>query len=297
VVDRVSILSDREIVDLFKTRFIPVAVDQHDHRRRKDAEGAFFAAVLKQAGRELDGYSQGFYIFTPSGKLLEFANTLSAEHLKRMLASALKKFDPTGEAPRFGEGQTNPPPLYELPEGGLVVYVTSKVLGGYGPTDRADSIRQMALGRDHLWLRKDEVEALVRGNLPESVRERIGRFHLIDNTRGEPPLWRANEIKELNLTLRKGQLAGTVHLQTATGDRGYQAQLFGVVEAQNDKLERFDAVAKGLFWGEGPFNRGAPKGKFPFAVAFTLAGGKGEILEIPPGGARGNLKGYLGTRG
>jgi hypothetical protein len=32
---------------------------------------------------------------------------------------------------------------------------------------------------------------------------------------------------------------------------------------------------------------------YPFAVAFTLAGGKGDVMAVPPGGARGNLKGYL----
>jgi hypothetical protein len=81
--------------------------------------------------------------------------------------------------------------------------------------------------------------------------------------------------------------------ETRTGDRGYRAQLLGIVEVKDNKVARFDAVAKGQCWGEGSFNRGAPKGRFLFAVAFTLAGGKGEVLEVPPGGARGNLQGYL----
>lgn len=54
-----SILSEPEIVEAFKTKFIPVAVDQHDHRRRKDADGELFAKILKQAGRDLEGTSQG----------------------------------------------------------------------------------------------------------------------------------------------------------------------------------------------------------------------------------------------
>jgi hypothetical protein len=297
VVDRVSILSDPDIVKLFKTRFVPVAVDQHDHRRRKDAEGKFFASVLKQAGRGLNGYSQGFYIFTPSGKLLEFANTLSADEMKRMLARALKEFEPTGEVPRFQEGPKGSRFAYELPEGGLIIDVTSKVLGGYERGDRTDVIRRTALGRDHLWLRKDEAESLTRDELPEGVKVRLARFHLVDNTRGEPPLWRPDEIKELKLTLDRGRMAGFVHLETRAGDRGYQAQLLGFTQTKAHKLARFDMVSKGLFWGQGAFNGGAPKGKFPFAVAFTLAGRKGEVLEVPPGAARGNLKGYLGNGG
>ena len=294
MIDRVSILSDPEIVNLLKTRFVPVAVDQHDHRQRKDAEGKLFAKIVRQAGRGTDGYAQGFYLFSPQGKLLEFANTLSADQMKRLLASALKKFDPAGEAPKFEQGPTDPRFVYELPEGGLILSVTSKVLGGYGPSDRTDPIRRTALGRDHLWLRKDEVEALAKGELPGSVRRRLVRFHLIDNTRGEPPIWRPNEIRQARVTLSQGRLEGSVHLETKGGDRGYRAHLLGLIEAKDNKVVRFDAVAKGLFWGEGTYSRGAPKGKFPFGVAFTLAGGKGEVLEVPPGGARGNLKGYLG---
>jgi hypothetical protein len=294
VIDRVSILSDPGIVNLLKTRFVPVAVDQHDHRRRKDAEGDLFAGILRQAGRGTDGYAQGFYLFTPQGELLEFDNTLAADRMKQLLASALKKFDPAGEGPKIEEGRKDPRFIYELPEGGLIVYVTSKVLGGYDPSDRTDAVRQAALGRDHLWLRKDEAAALTRGELPEGVKVRLARFHLIDNTRGEPPFWGRDEIRELRLTLRRGRLEGSVHLETKTGDRGYRAQLLGLVEAKDGKVVRCDAVAKGLFWGEGPFSRGAPKGKFPFAVALTLAGGKGETPEVPPGGARGSLKGYLG---
>jgi hypothetical protein len=293
VIDRVSILSEPEIVKLFKTKFVPVAVDQHDHRRRKDSDGELFAKILKQAGRDTDGYAQGFYLFTAQGKLLEFDNTLSAERMKAMLASALKKFDPAAEAPKFEEVEKDLRFIYELPEGGLIVYVTSKVLGGYEPLTGPAAIRQQALGRDHLWLRKDEAEALSKGELPESVKTRLARFHLIDNTRGETPMWRADEIKQLEITLKKGRLAGSVHLETKAGDRGFRCQLLGVVEASDGKVTRLDAVAKGLFWGEGAFNRGAPKGKFPFAVALTLAGGKGEVIEVPPGGARGNLKSYL----
>jgi hypothetical protein len=294
VIDRVSILSDPEIVNLLKTRFVPVAVDQHDHRQRKDAEGDFFAKVVRQAGRGTDGYAQGFYLFTPQGKLLEFANTLSVDQVKRMLASALKKFDPAGEAPKFEDGPKDTRFAYELPKGGLILYVTSKVLGGYDPSDRTDPIRRAALGRDHLWLRKDEAEALVKGELPGSVTTRLVRFHLIDNTRGEPPRWRPAEVRQAQLALRRGHLEGSVHLETKAGDRGYRGHLLGLVEAIDNKVVRFDAVAKGLFWGEGAYTSGAPKGRFPFAVGFTLAGGKAEVLEVPPGGARGNLKGYLG---
>ena len=71
-----------------------------------------------------------------------------------------------------------------------MVRVTAKVLGGYDETsDEWERIFQSALSRDNLWIRKDEHQSLVRGELPDSLKRRIARFHLIDNTRGEPPMW------------------------------------------------------------------------------------------------------------
>jgi hypothetical protein len=289
----VSILNNPVIVDLFKTRFIPVAVDQHDHRRLKDAEGELFASIVKQANRGLDGYAQGFYIVTPAGKLLEFANTVSGDQVKAMLASALKKYDPSAPVPKFEERPRDMHFLYSAPEGGLVVRVNAKVLGGYDSSPTNKTIYENSLGNDHLWVRKDEADHLAKGVLLDSLKLRLVRFHLVDNTRGEPPFWKADEIKHLELALDRGRLSGTVRLATKSGDRGFDGHVYGIVEVREGKVTRFDVVAQGDFWGEGMFTRGAPKGRFPFAVAFTLSNGQDLERRIPPGGARSDLKGYL----
>jgi hypothetical protein len=289
----VSILSDPAIVELFKTRFIPVAIDQHDHRRLKDAEGELFARILKQAGRRLDGAAQGFYLVTPAGKLLEFENTLSGERMKAMLTLALKKFDPAAPVPQLEPAPADRRSLYTAPEGALVVNVNARVLGGYDDSRTRKSIYETALGTDHLWIRKDEAEQLVKGSLPESLKVRLVRFHLVDNTRGEPPFWKADEIQQLDLKLDRGRLSGTVKLASRSGQRGFEGRLLGVVRVEGGKVTGFDVVARGDYWGEGPFTRGAPKGRFPFAVAFRLSEGGDQERRIPPGGARGNVKGYL----
>jgi len=279
-------------VKQLEKRFVPVAVDQHLFRTRKDAEGELFARVLKQAGRNTDGYAQGVYLFTAQGDLLGFSNTADAGQVKALLEKALKKFDPAAPAPKLPDARADealPPP----PAGGLVLDVTAKLLGGYDPGDERGQRYLKSLGRDHLWLRKDEAEALARGTLPDSVKVRLVRYHLIDNTRGEPPMWGEAEVKKLELTLRDGKLTGTVHLETKSGDRGYKADLLGFLEAKDGKVTRFDLLARGEFWGEGTFTRGAPKGKFPFAVAFSLADPSAGASKVPPQGARGNLKGYL----
>src|SRR4051812_31940806 len=119
---------------MLETRFVPVAVDQHISRHLTDAEGELFAKVLKQAGRTTSGFAQGVYLFTADGRLLGFANTADAARVKGLLQGALKKFDPAAPVPKFAEARANaalPPP----PEDGLIVDVTSKILGGYAPED------------------------------------------------------------------------------------------------------------------------------------------------------------------
>jgi hypothetical protein len=282
------------LVRLISTRFVPVAVDQHVHRHLKDAEGETFAKVLKQARRGLDGYSQGVYLFTPQGHLLAFANTSDAVHVRRLVDAALKQFDPAAETAKGAEARAAPV-FPKPPDGGLVVDVTAKILDGYGPSQKALADRyEHSLGRDYLWVRKDEAEAVARGVVPDSLARRIARFHLVDNTRGEPPMWRSDEVKAIDVTLRGGQLTGSVWLETRAGDRGYRADLRGVVEVKDGRVVRFDLVVRGEFWGEGAFTRGAPKGKFPLAVAFTLSDGTAGADRVPPQAARGGgLRGYL----
>src|SRR5262249_53215504 len=60
---------------------------------------------VRQTGRGTDDHAQGFSLITPQSKLLECDDTLSAEWMKRRLASALKKFDPTDEVPTIEEGR------------------------------------------------------------------------------------------------------------------------------------------------------------------------------------------------
>src|SRR5262249_11427658 len=159
--------------------------------------------------------------------LLEFANTLSGDRMKAMLASALKKYDPSAPVPKIEEAAKGKRFLYTVPEGGLVVRVNAKVLGGYDNSRAKKTIYENRLGSDHLCVRKDESEQLAKGTLLESLKARLVRFHLVDNTRGEPPFWKADEIKRLELTLDKGQLSGSVQLATKSGDRGFDARLFG----------------------------------------------------------------------
>ena len=294
MIDRESTFANPSIVKLLQTQFIPVAIDQAYQRRQKDNEGRFYQKIANQSPRKVGrGTTQGLFTADASGRLLGFTNNRGADRVLGMMKSSLQKHRPV-KAAAIAKGtpdaRYNPKP----PKGGLVVRVTSKVLGGYEePDNEFRRIYQTSLGRDNLWIRADEHAALANGQLPQSLLKRIARFHLIDNTRGEPPMWNDNEIKKFEGTLRNGQLRATVHLRTAKSDRGYEAELLGRIETKAGKVTRLDVVAKGEFWGEGTYTRRAPKGRFPLAIAFTLADGKDAADTIPPQGSRGWVQGYI----
>lgn len=282
-------------MEILKTKFVNASIDQWYQRRQKDAEGRFYQKIARQGPRKnMNDTTQGLYACTADGTLLGYTNNRSPERVKRMLRRALESFVPP-EVETIETGESDPAFARTVPEGGLVVRVTSKVLGGYDEdASRWVSVFQRSLGRDNLWILRDEKLALVDGTLTERLARRMVRYHLIDNTRGEPPMWRPDEVKRLDLTLKDGVLAGKVHLETASGDRGYVADLRGVVESKDGVLTRFDVVAKGLYWGAGRYTRNAcPKGRFPVAVAFRLPETPEETDKVPPQGTKGWLPGYV----
>ena len=294
MLDRESTFADPTIVKLLQTRFIPVAIDQAYQRRQKDNEGRFYQKIANQGPRKIGrGTTQGLYTADAAGTLLAFTNNRGAQRVQRMLQTALQKHQPVKVAAitkGLPDARYNPQP----PEGGLVVRVTSKILSGYEePENEFRRIFQTSLGRDNLWIRADEHTTLAKGQLPKSLLKRLARYHLVDNTRGEPTMWRENEIEKLEGKITNGQLRATVQLKTAKGDRGYHTQLLGKLEIKNGRVTRLDLVAKGQFWGEGTYTRNAPKGKFPLAIAFTLADGKDAADNIPPQGSRGWVQGYI----
>ncbi|MEM8668692.1 MAG: hypothetical protein AAGG48_14320 [Planctomycetota bacterium] len=172
--------------------------------------------------------------------------------------------------------------------------VQAKILGGYESTDNKwRQMFQSAQSRDNLWITVEEQRELAAGRIPKAVQRRIARYHLVDNTRGEPPMWRSNEIREMKMEVSDGRFTGLVKLETEDGKRGFDAKLQGKIETDGDRVTRWDFIATGDFWGEGRFTKNAPKGRFPIAITFTLADGTDIADAIPPQGSRGWVDGYL----
>ena len=302
MLDRESSFADNEVIRLLQEDFVPVAVDCWYEERRQDPVGEFYRRVIDQReGMRPGRTTQGFYACSPNGDLLRGWNNRNVERLRNYLRQVAKEYRPVEAGELTGDIDAR----YDrsLPDGAVVVDVFAKITDADWPPGDG-SIRDIfrsSIGRDHLWILEDEVAELGRGVFPERLARRIARFHLIDNTRGEPPMWRPGELRAVRMELNGAELNGSAAVAVdgaipGAQQRGYQASLRGVVTADGDRLTRFDVVARGLYWGHGPYTGGAPAGLFELTVALTLAAVDDEATGVPPQASR-DLRGYLAAAG
>jgi hypothetical protein len=309
--------------------YVSVAADDWYQRRREDGEGKFFRAVADQGPRRGEGGStrQGIYCFTADGKLLAYKNAgQSPEVMRETLRQGLREWQRLpvdrrrpGAVRVESRGQADAHYTRTPPPGGLIVNVFTRILdhdqGGLC-RGTCGTLGGDQAARDHLWLTETEWKSFVpahpkqglRFPVPTVVAERILRFHLIDNTRGEPPMWRRDQIREYTLTLTLEEvttksmqlrLDGRALLATAAdaaqASGGFEVCLLGYLHYDRAKavLDRFDMVAVGDHWGEGTFTRRARPGRMPLGIAFELSNGKSDADRIPPQAAR-EIQSYFG---
>ena len=295
MLDRESTFANPVIVNFLKTYTVPVAIDQAYQRRQKDTEGDFYRKIVQQSPRKNNGNAttQGLYLAAADGTFLGFTNNRHPDRVIAMLKTGLESRDRQNAAPveqQTIDRQYNP----QLPDGGLNIRVQAKILSGYDePDTKFQHIFQTALSRDNLWVTKAEHRQLAAGRFPDSLATRISRFHLVDNTRGEPPMWETSEIVSQSFSIDGEKVSGHVELKTTSGDRWYSVDLLGELLVADGKVTTWNMVAKGVFSGDGPYTRGAPDKPFPLAISFSIADGTDIADGIPPQGSRGWLDGYL----
>jgi hypothetical protein len=315
--------ADAEIIRMATEDFIPVAADDWYQRRRKDAEGDFFRGVADALGRTGPGgrTRQGIYLFAADGTPLGYKNHQDPDVMRGVLRDGLRKFARLPAAKRKpgavvvpDRGKVDPNYSRTPPPGGLTVKVYTRILdlkGGEYARGTCPTLGGDKAARDHLWITAAEVEQLAPANaevgfrydVPAQVAERIARFHLVDNTRGEPPAWPREEVRANRMGLRvvaatadavELKLDGEVGLASAAdpaeADRGFVARLAGDLRyaPAEGTFDRFDVVAVGWHWGDGPFTRESRPGKSLLGLVFALTADR-----IPPQGIRYE-KGYYG---
>lgn len=310
---RELVFSNPDVIKLIKDSFVPYAGDQWYLHRQQDADGEFFWKVADQShhrDQPRDSTRQGVYAALADGQFLGSDRfNPDPTRLVRMLQSSLAK----------GKQLAQPGVKIELaesldtrfqrvpPEGGLVLDVFTRIPQ---PASAVEWTPNHATGRDHMWVTRDEARALLptrwemgtRLSVAKAVAERLVRFHLVDNVRGEPPMWTPADVRKADLALvvedpasGRLRLEGTAELRTPDSARGYEARLQGYVEYDRaaDRFQRFDLLSWGRAWGEGAYTRRAPAGKFPLLIAFSLAG-NAPADRVPPQASRDRGE-YFGT--
>ncbi len=318
VVGRASAFADPVIIKMAQNDFIPVAADDWYQRRRQDKEGDFFRTAANALGKSGAGGSsrQGIYCFTADGTPLNYKNSQDAAVMRQELQKALVQFDRLPEAKRKAgavtveeQGRLDPTYSRTPPVGGLILKVFTRILDYKNDAYCKGTCSQTGgdkAARDHMWITAEEVQALVptkavvgfRYPLPAKIAERICRYHLVDNTRGEPILWRPEEIRAKRLTLIvvsqtpeaiELRLEGEVVLANAAdldqADRGYQVRLLGSLRyfPTTKLFDRFDLTAIGSHWGEAFHSGVARPGKTLLGVTFELAGDRPGDRVAPQG--------------
>jgi hypothetical protein len=325
----VSAFSDPEIIRMAREDYVSVVGDDWYQRRREDPEGHFFRSVADQGPKKGEGGAtrQGIYCFTSNGKLLAYSNNPDPPQMRAVIRKGLTEWSNLPESERrpgivhFEDSPaTDSHYSRRPPPHSLILNVHARILDqnstGEFCTGNCSTKGGDRASRDHMWLTQKEWKSLVpeppnKGDsfsLPDTVADRLVRFHLVDNTRGEPPFWRAEDIRsqKLNLVIEdvsaslvRLRLEGTVVLTTAAAvsqaDRGFDARLLGYIEYDRRKqaFKRLDIVAVGEHWGEGPFTKGARPGKMLLGIAFELSSGDAPADQVPPQGAR-EIGEYLG---
>lgn len=325
---RVLTFADPAVVRMAREQFVSVAGDDWYQRRRQDDEGEFFRKVSNQGPRRSEDGStrQGIYILTADGKLLAYRNHEDPEVMRGVIAEGLAKWQrlPASQR-RPGALRVEEPRKVDntyhraSPKGGLVITTYTRILDRTTKGEFCHGSCKFTGGeksaRDHLWLTESEWRSLIPENskvgdtmlVPDRLVYRIARFHLVDNTRGEPDTWSCKELRQggmkltvegvssKEMTLRlDGRLVLATHADTGRAERGFDVRLLGRIHYDTDKkvIDRFDAVAVGEHWGEGQYTGGARPGRTPLGIAFELARGASAADQVPPQGARW-LQGYI----
>lgn len=285
--------------------FVPAADEVWRLQHRDDAECRFFQGFMESGhygGRtQPTDTRQGLYACTPSGLFLASINSTRPEAVLRMMEKALAAWAALPEAKRY---LPTPPPArtkdakrveHLRPKHGLVLRVHARDLR---PAGTSNDWRAHAWNTDFLWYSKAEVRAIFhevatgdagkRVELPPPFGQRIARFHLLDNVRGQTPAWSLGKVRvALFHAWRERSEGGVVRLRLEgrgeTGapfsgplqGTGFVGTMLGWMDydVASATVTHFELVAVGQRWGATRYNgRQDDLAPSTLGIAFTLAG-------------------------
>lgn len=163
-------------------------------QRGTDSECRFFQAMANQGHYRGDGTRQGIYACAASGAFLGSVNSLSPDEVLPVLEGALERWGKLAPAVRRLGADVDVTPAHRwedsYPAEGLVLVSTNRDLPTSGGPDSA---RSPHWNRDHVWFSMVEARSLLpakpevgdRHRVLGDLVERLARFHVVDNVRGQ----------------------------------------------------------------------------------------------------------------
>lgn len=246
----------------------------HEVQNQRSATGTWFMNMAQKVKPDIANgiTSQGFYVAAADGSAYQFNNNRSVERVLAMMDRGLAGF------------QAKPPTKADIQQGAYGFrrpddVIAIRVYTRIRPVPAGADSSNETVAQDHLWLRKSELEVLKTGKVPDAVLWRIGRFHMVDNVRGEPNHWGVSEVKEatangLRLAFKMG---------AADAKRGLEGNL--------DLATTRDAVkgyGEATAWGAGTYTPNPPAGKFKVVFAFTTVNDEVSKVVAPQAAFYGN---------
>ena len=251
---------------------------------------------------------QGTYATTPSGVFLGSINSNDPVRVAKMLRQALAKWKTVSREARLQP--TDPEkqladikrPERYYPEGGLVLYVTSRDLPrqaaqppgkDFKKISGLGGVNEQAWNQDYAWFTRGEAKQFLppkprlgqKQDVPIPVIHRIACAHLVDNVRGQTAPFNENQVKKARLTTEVTAVDGnvvslrlegeTLTTDESTRKHGLATRLLGkaTYDMANERFLTFEMVAVGSRWGgtQNNFRRG-DLDEAPIGLLFTLAG-------------------------
>ncbi len=190
-------------------KFIP-ATDEVWRLQGSDEEDASMFQKMANEGhyKKLGGTRQGIYVCSPSGALLTSVNSLNPDVVLESINAGLDKWEKLPDGERRLPNNFTPTVSHRwedsYPEKGLVLKGAKADLLSDPPrfSDRGDRWNM-----DHVWFNEDEADLWLPDRhevgetheCPQVIKDRLFRFHLVDNVRGQTLPFAPEEIKVADL--------------------------------------------------------------------------------------------------
>jgi len=271
--------TDPEVRELVEKNFIPAADQVDKLRRGNDLASRFFQSIARRSFSRLPT-TQGTYIVSPAGVLIDFGNVISPENMKSFLKNGVKKYKALPRSKQLGRPRKDNVAKSNYPKDGLVLSVTLRKLYSRQPRTRRENIGIVEWNADFAWFRQDEARQFLPAKpktgdkyaVPEKLIQRLARFHFTDTVRAFADAYPQRCVEEAEMTATIVDVKGKVvsvrfdgKVLTSQDDarsfsrlrrnpnRGYDAKLLGYAkfDLTQKRFLSFELVALGMNRGGG----------------------------------------------